>query len=119
MIRSYMNMDIIWIRLMRRLNMPIYLDEFFGKRGNVTLNDCQKVINIMKKSKKPKSIGIVPKDKVEAEINKGKDPAIGEVINRPESKDELKEFSKRVNVALSKTSMEVTWSGKRLVLYKH
>lgn len=121
MIRSYMSMDIIWIRLTRRLNMPIYLHEFFGsKKSNVTMYDCQEVVTaIQLLPKVPNSVGVIPQEEVKKYLSKGKDPAIAKVINKPKTKDELKEFSSEVNKALGKTKLSVSWRGYYLIIHKN
>ena len=99
--------------------MPIYLHEFFGsKKSNVTMSDCQKVVTTIKSSKAPNSVGVIPKEEVEKYLSKGKDPAIAKVINKPKTKDELKEFASRVNKALGKTKLSVSWRGHYLIIHK-
>ena len=98
--------------------MPIYLHEFFGKKTNVTLSDCQKVVTAIKSSKKPSSVGVTPKEEIEKDLNKGKDPAIAKVINKPKTKDELKEFAGRVNKTLGRSKLSVSWRGHYLIIHK-
>ena len=95
------------------------INESFFKKSNITIDDCQKVVNAIKKSKEPNSSGIIPKEEVEEDINKGKkNIAICKVINKPKTENELKDFSDRVNNALSKTTLSVSWRGKYLIVHK-
>lgn len=99
--------------------MPIYLHEFFGnKKTTVTISDCQKVVTAIKSSKKPSSVGVIPKEEIEKDLNKGKDPTIAKVINKPNTKDELKEFAGRVNKTLGRTRLSVSWRGRYLIIHK-
>ena len=94
------------------------INESFFKKSDITIDDCQKVVNAIKSSKEPNSVGIIPKEEVEKYINKKKNPAIAKVVNKPKTENELKDFADRVNKALSKTILKVSWRGNYLIIHK-